>query len=269
MTRRRGGVSLLDTLAQFTLQAIPWVVVSAVVAILFIGQSYNEQRVTFLSNQLHRQNSEYVADTTKMVNSSVTIVAKNTILGGGGLGSGTVIKKTFNTTYILTCAHVVAASEDFTAEPDMSINKLEVKYTINGKETAYEAFLVKYDSANDIALIKINTNDSRLEVAPIAYFEPEQGDVIYVVGNPLSHERNLSKGIISSLREKGFYVTDALTTFGNSGGSLFNVKGELIGIPESVSGYGGGLFGGGTPESNLGRCITLPLIQAFLEDVRY
>jgi S1-C subfamily serine protease len=84
--------------------------------------------------------------------------------------------------------------------------------------------------------------------------------------------RTVSKGILAN-KIVGFYLTDSTTTFGNSGGGLYNKKGELIGIPSNVLGYAGGLDKEGkvtfVPESSLGLSRDLPTIKAFLEGVEY
>jgi len=179
-----------------------------------------------------------------------------------GAGAGTIIKKTENEMYILTCAHVV--------EGTYQVNKsgIPMKLTIGYSKTdssgdiagliLYGAEILKVDEEEDLALIKTSAVDNELLVAPIAKETPKKGDLVYSVGSPLGMIRTVSKGILSNIQENR-YVSDNTTTFGNSGGGLYNGKGELIGVPANVFSYGE------SPESSLGLSITLETIKTFLD----
>ena len=209
-------------------------------------------------------------DFTKMVNSSVRIEVTDALAKGGSLGSGTVIRKTSDAMYILTCAHVVGGEDWESAEPDPLMMTYIVKYTLNGRQKVHTRVeVIKYDGKVDLAIIKVTGTDDNLEIAKISDTDAIQGDTVYAVGNPLGYERILSKGIISSLREKGFIIYDGLTTFGNSGGGLYNSVGELIGVPEQVPVYPilGGLLGA-VPESNLGNSVDTKTIREFVKDLK-
>lgn len=72
---------------------------------------------------------------------------------------------------------------------------------------------------------------------PVASTLPELGSPVWLVGNPMGHEKNITKGVLSNtffsmfFKDKPLvYRTDAACGPGNSGGGLFNFKGELIGI---------------------------------------
>jgi len=196
----------------------------------------------------------------KMVNGSVIVYSIRQL----GIGSGTVIKKTKNEMYILTCYHVIA---DFYTEKDVLPTE---KITIAYDTLVYPVDIIKIDKEQDLALLKAYVNDENLEVIKLAENNPKQGDTVYTVGNPLGVTRNISKGILSSYLEgedynkvfRKFYIVDALCVFGNSGGGLYNENAELIGIPSNVPSYGLG-----SVVTNMGMCISLDVIKEFLKDV--
>lgn len=177
---------------------------------------------------LHNEISEvtnYTLDTNKLLKSSVFV------RGLFGRGSGTVIKKTERNMYILTCYHVIDAIIELSKQEETF--KVRVGYSrtntlnrIAGRVT-YTAKIVKYNEDDDLALLVVSYIDNELEEVSIADTLPKKGDTIYTVGNPLSVSRTISKGILSA-KEKGYYYTDNTFTYGNSGGGLFNIKGELI-----------------------------------------
>lgn len=187
-------------------------------------------------------------------------------------GAGTVIKKTEKYMYILTCNHVV--------EDIIEINKQGYKLTatIGYSKTdeynkiagmiAYKAEIIKYDEERDLALLKIFVLDDNLEAVSIAEKEPQLGDTVYSIGSPLGLLRTISKGILSH-HEEGFNFSDNTTTYGNSGGGLYNLKGELIGVPSNVYVYGNDRGEYTAPESSLGMSRDLRTIKEFLTGVEY
>jgi hypothetical protein len=200
-----------------------------------------------------------------------------------GEGAGTIIKKTDKNMYILTCYHVVAEiiklnQEGLKMVATVGYSKNDKTDTISGL-TVYGAEVIKYDEENDLALLRTSVVDDELETVNLAENEPEKGDKVYSVGSPLGLYRTISTGIIANKLE-GFYFSDNTTTYGNSGGGLYNVKGELIGVPSNVMGYavakklGYDRFltdeeGKFVPETSLGLSISLFRIKAFLEGVDY
>jgi S1-C subfamily serine protease len=180
----------------------------------------------------------------------------------GGTGSGTIIKRRNNTYYILTCAHVVG-SEIIREKTAMIFVNFTTQF---GQEKSYPAKVIKYDASLDLAVIKVNMKEHGLLVASISRKRPKLGDVAYSMGNPMGIERVLSKGLISSLLFKGYYMFDGVITSGNSGGALFNSKGELIGVPSQGPNYSVGITEG-VPESNLGMSIDLPTLTKFIRGI--
>lgn len=141
-----------------------------------------------------------------------------------GAGSGVIVKEDG---YIATNYHVIQGA-----------NKVEV--TLHNGES-YVARIVGSDPANDIAVIKIDAKG--LTTATIGDSSTvDVGDLAVAIGNPLGQlGGTATTGIISALDRTldvegttlTLMQTDAAINGGNSGGGLFNNKGELIGIVES------------------------------------
>lgn len=141
-----------------------------------------------------------------------------------GAGSGVIVK---DDGYIATNYHVIQGA-----------NKVEV--TLHNGES-YPARIVGSDPTNDIAVIKIDSKD--LTTATIGDSSTvDVGDLAVAIGNPLGQlGGTATTGIISALDRTldvegttlTLLQTDAAINGGNSGGGLFNSKGELIGIVES------------------------------------
>jgi S1-C subfamily serine protease len=203
-------------------------------------------------DELKRNN----VDIDKLLNSDVFVMS---IFGEG---AGTVIKKTENNMYILTCAHVVKEIYEFNKQGlkfgvSIGYSKSDKRDIIAGM-IVYGAEIIKYDEENDLALLKTFIVDDNLIAINITNTEPQKGDIVYSVGSPLGLLRTISKGILSNKIE-GFYVSDNTITFGNSGGGLYNINGELIGVPARVLAYDNN-----SPESSLGLSINLQIIKDFL-----
>lgn len=102
----------------------------------------------------------------------------------------------------------------------------------DGKE--YEAELYGFDQARDIALLKIDRKD--LPVLPVAK-DVKQGDFVVIVGrSPDKAIPTVNHGIVSAtMRQKGTALqTDAELNYGNVGGPLVNLKGELVGVTSHI-----------------------------------
>jgi len=201
-------------------------------------------------------------DIDKILKSSVTL------LGNKGMGAGTIIKKTDNYMLILSCYHIIAdIIESDVIKKNYFIAYTNIQEFEEGRydfgSRIYEAKLIKSDKEQDMVLLKMEVKDDNLDVIEISNKNPKIGDTIYTIGNPLGAERTLSKGILSNIID-GFYITDNTITFGNSGGSLLNENGELIGIPARLPCYN--VILGDVPESGLGESITLDRIKIFLND---
>jgi serine protease Do len=138
-----------------------------------------------------------------------------------GLGSGFIIDKSG---YILTNYHVIK-----------DVDEIQVKLLEEGKP--YEAKIVgEPDPGTDIALIKIEPRHP-LTVAKLGDSDKiKVGEWVMAIGNPFGLEETLTVGVISAKGRSGFsgmpryqdfIQTDASINFGNSGGPLVNIKGEV------------------------------------------
>lgn len=131
---------------------------------------------------------------------------------------------------ILTNAHVV------TNRPRTSSVMVRLQ---DGQE--YEGVIEEVDTMSDLALVRINRTG--LGVMPLgSSHDLRPGEFVVALGSPLSLSNTITSGIVSSTERGGkelgirspkdmqYIQTDASITFGNSGGPLVNLDGEVIGI---------------------------------------
>lgn len=146
-----------------------------------------------------------------------------------GEGSGVIFSERGDTTYIITCAHVISDGTKFTVTLD------------NDKE--YEAKMVGSDAQTDIGVLSIQAKG--LSVAEFGDSKDiEVGEDCVAIGCPggLEFKNSVTKGIVSGLdvpvaSSIGYnnqcIQVDAAINPGNSGGALFNMQGQVIGINSS------------------------------------
>ena len=160
------------------------------------------------------------------------------------IGSGFLISKDG---YIATNYHVI---ED----------AFEINVSLQDK-TFYKASLVAFDKKSDLALLKIAVN-KELKFARFGDSSRVKiGDWLIAIGNPYGFGSSVSLGIlsargrdVSSLQSDEYLQTDASINKGNSGGPLFNSKGEVVGISTSIFSPSGG---------NVGIAFATPANNAF------
>ncbi len=192
--------------------------------------------VTVDSGKLMTASQVYKAN----VNSTVGITTEITTNWWGyqstsaAAGSGFILTEDG---YILTNEHVIEDANSITVA------------MYDG--TKYPATLIGYDVSNDIAVLKIDAKG----LSPVTLGNSdalEVGDEVIAIGNPLGELTfSLTKGIVSALNRAvtlssnvtmNLIQTDAAINSGNSGGALFNMYGEVVGITNakySSSGYSG------------------------------
>jgi tetratricopeptide (TPR) repeat protein len=107
--------------------------------------------------------------------------------------------------------------------------------TLDGKGKTYPVGgIVSLDDEGDLAVLSINLPADRARTLEIASSLPEEGEQVFVIGNPLRLEGSVSDGIVSAVREvpnlgEIIQIT-APISHGNSGSPLFNMKGEVMGV---------------------------------------
>ena len=139
------------------------------------------------------------------------------------LGSGFIIKENG---IVITNNHVIANAED-------------ILVRVGDKE--YKAKLVGADPYMDVAVLKMETKDKFTTVKFGDSDLARVGDWAVAIGNPFGLGGTVTAGIISArnrdinlTRYDDFIQTDASINQGNSGGPLFNLKGEVIGINTAI-----------------------------------
>ena len=158
---------------------------------------------------------------------------------GNSLGSGFIISPDG---FIVTNNHVVAP-----ARADAVVEQITV--TLNDR-TEYEAEVVGRDQIADIAVLKINP---RRQLPFVRFGDSSRvrvGDWVVAIGNPFSLGGTVTAGIVSALHRNigaGLYdryiQTDASINSGNSGGPMFDLNGQVIGINTALISPTGGNVG--------------------------
>ncbi|MEE8424918.1 MAG: trypsin-like peptidase domain-containing protein, partial [Elusimicrobiota bacterium] len=173
------------------------------------------------------------------------------IMRDGGVGSGIIIQQSG---LILTNAHNVAKtlSNNGTGADISRDYHDEVQVRLNNGQSLL-GIVVAYNSDKDIALIQLPSSPFMFSFYPTAKIGDSnalvEGDQVVAMGYPLGLPFSVSEGIVSGLdrRQPGRLVThiqhDAAVNPGNSGGGLFNDRGELVGINSSIATQGGGFDG--------------------------
>jgi len=113
-------------------------------------------------------------------------------------------------------------------------SRTEVK-TLDGKGRVYEvAGLLSVDEEGDLALMRVNMSLERPRSSELAVTLPEEGETVFVIGNPLKLEGSVTDGIVSAVREVPgvgkIIQTTAPISHGNSGSPIFNLRGQVVGV---------------------------------------
>jgi serine protease Do len=170
----------------------------------------------------------------------------------GSLGSGFVISADG---YIVTNNHVIEKADT-----------ILVTFS-DGREM--QAKLVGRDRDSDLAVLKV-TSKTPLAFVPLADSDKaEVGEWVIAIGNPLGFGGSVSAGIISATgrdlnsgRADNYIQTDAAINQGNSGGPLFNLAGEVVGVNTAIISQSGGSIGlGFSVPSNTVKRISQQLIK--------
>ena len=166
------------------------------------------------------------------------------------LGSGFIIKE--NGT-LITNNHVIKGAED-------------ILVRIGTKE--YKAKVVGADPYMDIAVLKLETKDKFKAVKFGDSDKARVGDWVVAIGNPFGLGGTVTSGIISArnrdinlTRYDDFIQTDASINQGNSGGPLFNLNGDVVGINTAILGQSGSIGIGFAIPANAASAVIDQLIK--------
>ena len=199
------------------------------------------------------------------VNSTVGILANITgynyfgqRVSGLASGSGFIISEDG---YILTNYHVVDGSTSVSVA------------TYDGKN--YDAAVIGYDEDNDIAVLKANANG----LVPVVCGDSDSirvGDTVYAIGNPLGELTfSMTQGIVSGLAREvqvdadlsmTLMQTDCAINSGNSGGALFNDRGEVVGITNAK--YSSSANASEASIDNIGFAIPINSVEEIVKNIQ-
>lgn len=204
--------------------------------------------------------------------STVSVQEMQDIFGGvqqyeaQGAGTGVIIGKNDTELLIATNNHVVDGATE------MSVGFSD--------ETAVAGTIKGTDSDNDLAVVAVKLSDipddtmSQIKIATIGDSDSlELGDQVVAIGNALGYGQSVTSGYVSALNRSinisstqtsdGLIQTDAAINAGNSGGGLFNMQGELIGINEAKSSSSAGE----ASVDNIGFAIPMSKAQSILTEL--
>ncbi|MGI4850526.1 MAG: Do family serine endopeptidase [Janthinobacterium lividum] len=162
------------------------------------------------------------------------------------LGSGFIISQEGNEAFIVTCNHVVEDADKITIILD------------DADKNEYEAQVVGRDPRTDIALLKIKTDKKLTTVSWGDASKSRVGEWVIAIGNPYGLSSTVTHGIISTIARDisirapnsatadyvpGYFQIDASINVGNSGGPIFNINGQVIGVNTAILSPNGGSIG--------------------------
>ncbi len=167
------------------------------------------------------------------------------------LGSGFIID---SKGIVITNNHVIQNAED-------------ILVRVNG-DVEYKAKILGKDPLSDIAVLQIESDDKFI---PVKFGDSDKariGDWVIAIGNPFGLGGTVTSGIVSARnrslglsRYEDFIQTDASINQGNSGGPLFNMDGDVIGINTAILGQSGSIGIGFAIPSNSAKIVVEQLIE--------
>ena len=167
------------------------------------------------------------------------------------LGSGFIISKEG---MVITNNHVIKGADDIFVK-------------VNGNKD-YKAKLIGADPLSDIAVLKIESDET---FKPVQFGNSDKariGDWVIAIGNPFGLGGTVTSGIVSARnrsiglsRYEDYIQTDASINQGNSGGPLFNLEGDVIGINTAILGQSGSIGIGFAIPANSAEKVIKQLIE--------
>ena len=167
------------------------------------------------------------------------------------LGSGFIID---SKGIVVTNNHVIQGAED-------------ILVRVNGNKE-YEAAVIGADPLSDVAVLQIKSKEKFISVKFGDSDKARIGDWVIAIGNPFGLGGTVTSGIISARnrsigisRYEDFIQTDASINQGNSGGPLFDMEGNVIGINTAILGQSGSIGIGFSIPSNSAKKVIDQLIK--------
>ena len=167
------------------------------------------------------------------------------------LGSGFIISEKG---IVITNNHVIQGAED-------------ILVRVNG-DKEFKAKVIGADPLSDIAVLQLETNE---KFTPVKFGDSDKariGDWVIAIGNPFGLGGTVTSGIISArnrsiglTRYEDYIQTDASINSGNSGGPLFDMNGDVIGINTAILGRSGSIGIGFSIPSNSAKAVIKQLIE--------
>ena len=167
------------------------------------------------------------------------------------LGSGFIIEEKG---IVVTNNHVIDGAEDILVQ-------------VNG-EKKFNAKVIGADPLSDIAVLQLDTKEKFI---PVKFGDSDKariGDWVIAIGNPFGLGGTVTSGIISARnrsiglsRYEDYIQTDASINSGNSGGTLFDMNGDVIGINTAILGRSGNVGIGFSIPSNSAKIVIDQLIE--------
>ncbi len=162
---------------------------------------------------------------------------------GGGSGNGGSVSKSLGSGFVIDKDGHIVTNNHVIEDADL----IEVTFP-NG--STYEATLLGRDPSTDIALLKIEGKD---DFPFVTFAGPDDGRVgewVMAIGNPFGYNGSVSQGIISARNRNigngsydDFIQTDVAINKGNSGGPLFDMSGNVLGVNTAIISPTGGSVG--------------------------
>ena len=167
------------------------------------------------------------------------------------LGSGFIIDEKG---IVVTNNHVIEGADDIIVRVD--------------GDREYKAKVIGADPLSDIAILKLDSNE---KFKPVKFGDSDKariGDWVIAIGNPFGFGGTVTSGIISARnrslglsRYEDYIQTDASINSGNSGGPLFDMNGDVIGINTAILGRSGSIGIGFSIPSNSAKIVISQLIE--------
>lgn len=208
-------------------------ILTLIIGMLVVIQSQAQEDLTQLYERVHKAVVTIYSSSQEVVNQG----ARRGTVTVEGLGSGFMISGK----RIITAAHVVQSADNIAVE-------------FVDKERIPAKVISIYKNA-DVALIELAYTKKDAVIVPMGDSDAMKiGSKIFVIGAPFGLQQSLSSGYLSgrlggdrqisnAFTSIEFFQTDASINTGNSGGPMFNMKGEVIGIVSYILSKSGGFEG--------------------------